>query len=792
VRSERVVVDPPFFDDPSGFWPAPGFEDTEFGVFMRRAPLRKRTRPPDAQIAGSDDGEKARGGSFEVQSLSIPALLSAIFMQRPKCSSKKPGFQALHFERSAYNGADSRRLFAQIGAATAKDITMKALFLLSAIIMAIAPLAAAADGHGIDKAAMDTSLKPGDDFYGYVNGGWLKHVQIPADQSAWGVVPELRQQALERTRGLLEGSHGQAGDFYAAYMDKAGIEKRGLAPVQRELARIAAVTDRKSLARALGMSLRADVDPINNTNFHTENLFGLWTGPGFNDSTHYAVYLLQGGLAMPGRDYYLESSDRMKANQAAYRAYIAILLKAAGITDPDGKAKAIYDLEYKIAHAQASMVESQEVTKANNPWARDKFGAEAPGLDWDAFFTGAGLEKPQTIVVWQVGAVRQLAALVGSEPVESWKAYLSFHALNHAAPVLPKTFADAQFNFFDKTLSGTPEQAARWKRAVAATNTALGDAVGRLYAARYFSPQTKARIQVMVQSIIAAFDRRLDKLDWLAPATRAEAKHKLKVLYVGIGYPEHWHDYAGLRIARDDAAGNVARAEMFEYHRQVARIGKPVDRMEWSMTPQTVNAVNLPLQNALNFPAAYLERPNFDAQATDAFNYGAIGSTIGHEVSHSFDNQGSAFDATGALRNWWTPADFQHFGATTKALAAQFDAYRPFPDLAVNGTQTLGENIADNAGLTAAYEAWKISLGGKPAQMDHGFTGDQQFFLANAGKSRGKQRDAALRRQVLTNEQAPSQYRALEVRNLDGWYAAFDVKPGDKQYLAPAARVRVW
>jgi putative endopeptidase len=656
-----------------------------------------------------------------------------------------------------------------------------------------ATFAIAADApHGIDKSAMDMAVKPGDDFYAYANGGWMKTAKIPADQSSWGVVTELRQTAQARTRALVEADQGQAGAFYAAWMDEATINARGITPLKPELARITAVNDRKSLARALGMSLRADVDPMNNTNFHTENLFGLWTAPGFSDSAHYAVYLLQGGLAMPGRDYYLDSSERMKANQAAYRAYIAKLFAAAGIADGEAKAAAIYALETKIAQAQATMVESQEVTKANNPWRRADFAAHAPGLDWTEFFAAAGLDKTQTITVWQADGVKRLAALTASEPIEAWKDWLAFHALNHFAAVLPAAFADAQFDFYDKTLSGTPEQSPRWKRAVSATNAALGDAVGQMYAAKYFSPATKARVQGMVKNILAAFDHRLDKLDWLAPATRAEAKRKLKVLYVGVGYPDRWRDYKGLAVAKDDALGNQARADMFEYRRQVARIGAAVDRTEWSMTPQTVNAVNLPLQNALNFPAAYLERPNFDADATDAFNYGAIGSTIGHEISHSFDNQGASFDSTGALRNWWTPGDFAHFRASSKALAAQFDAYRPFPDLAVNGEQTLAENIADNAGLTAAFEAWQASLHGKAAPLDQGLTGEQQFFLAAAGKYRQVTRDAALRRQVLTNEHAPGQYRALEARNLDAWYTAFDVKPGDKLYLAPDARVHVW
>ena len=670
---------------------------------------------------------------------------------------------------------------------------MKTPILLCITLALSAPIAIAADAaHGIDKAAMDTSIKPGDDFFAYANGNRVKAMKIPADQSGWGAVPELRQLAQDRTRGLLEAAHGQASDFYAAWMDEKTIALHGTTSIQPKLDRINAITDKTALARALGESLRADVDPMNDTNFHTENLFGLWTAPGFDDSAHYAVYLLQGGLAMPGRDYYLDTSARMLTNQAAYRAYIAGLFQAAGIADGPAKAQAIFDLETKIAQAQVSMVESQEVTKANNPWPRTSFTTHAPGLNWDAYFAAAGLDKTQTIVVWQPASIARLAALVDSQPLQSWKDWLTFHTLNHFATELPPAFADAQFDFYGKTLSGTPHQAVRWKRAVAATNAALGDAVGQMYAARYFSPQTKAHMQVMVQNILAAFDRRLDSLTWLAPSTRAEAKRKLKVLYVGIGYPEHWRDYSGLIIRKDDALGNKDRSELFEYHRQLARIGKPVDRTEWAMTPQTVNAVNLPMQNALNFPAAYLERPNFDAGASDAFNYGAIGSTIGHEISHSFDNQGASFDSTGALRNWWTPDDFRHFDASANALVAQFDGYRPYPDLAVNGRQTLAENIADNAGLTAAFEAWQALQGHKPTPLDQGLTGVQQFFLAYAGKSRGVQREAALRRQILTNEHAPGQYRALEVRNLDAWYSAFDIKPDDKLYLAPNQRVHVW
>ena len=679
---------------------------------------------------------------------------------------------------------------------------MKSHLLVSLAAIAICTATARADTPvGVDLSAIDKSVVPGDDFYAYANGSWLKRTEIPADQSRWGSFNILNLEAQTRTRALIEdaaktsapGSEARkVGDFYAGFMDEAGIEAKGIAPLKDQLSAIAAIGDKKALALALGAALRADVDPLNNTNFQTENLFGIWVAPGFTDSEHYTPYLLQGGLGIPSRDYYLGDSAKMKAVQAAYKTYVAATLRLAGIADGDKKAAAIFDLETRIAKAQESIVDSQDVVKANNVWARGDFAGKAPGLDWEQFFRGAGLTQTGSFIVWQPSAFAGLSKLVADTPLGTWKAWLAFHRINHFAPELPRAFVDARFDFYGKALSGTPKQQDRWKRAVNLTNDAMGDAVGKLYAAKYFPPASKAKAQEMVKNIIAAWGRRIDALTWMTPATKAKAKEKLFGLYVGIGYPEKWRDYSRLSVVKGDALGNQMRADLFEYHYSIDRIGKAVDRHEWSMTPQTVNAVNLPLQNALNFPAAILERPFFDAKAHDAFNYGAIGSVIGHEISHTFDDQGAAFDVKGRLHNWWTKEDFAHFQQSGQALVAQFNAYRVFPDLKVNGQQTLGENIADNAGLAAAYDAWHRSLGGKPAPGDQGLTGEQEFFLGFAQEWATKTREAAARQQVLVDVHAPGQFRARQVRNIDGWYPAFQVQPGQKLYLPPAERLHVW
>jgi putative endopeptidase len=663
-------------------------------------------------------------------------------------------------------------------------------------------LPAGAGPSGVDVAGMDKTVRPGDDFDNYANGGWRKTAVIPPDRSSTGIFLQVFQKAEKRNAELVRSlgtsqpapgtSARKIADYYAAFMDRAAIQKAGLSPLQPELAKIAAIGTRADLARVLGGELRADVDPINATNLHTEHLFGLFVTQGLEDPSHNVAYLLQGGLGMPNRDYYLAGGKDMAAFRAKYQAYVGALLKLAGQPDADAKAKAIVALETRIAKAHASLVDSEDVHKANNPWPTSAFASKAPGLDWTAYFTAAGLQGQKTVVAWQPEAIRGLSALVASEPLQAWKDWLTFHTINQSASLLPKAYDDLSFGFYGHTLQGTPQQRDRWKRGLGAVNNDLGDAVGQLYVKRYFPASSKAQVQQMVKNILAAFDERVDKLDWMTPATKHKAKAKIAAIKVGVGYPETWRDYASLEIKPNDALGNHLRAEAFEYAHQKAKLGQPVDRAEWWMTPQTVNAVNLPLQNALNFPAAILEAPFFDPKADAASNYGSIGAVIGHEISHSFDNMGAEFDAQGRMDNWWTPEDQAHFKAAGQRLVEQYSAYEPLPGLHINGQQTLGENIADVSGLTIAWIAYHKSLDGKPAPVINGMTGDQRFFLAYAQSWRSKTREAALRQQVITDGHAPGRFRAQTVRNIDAWYDAFKPAAGEKLYLNPQQRVRIW
>jgi putative endopeptidase len=654
----------------------------------------------------------------------------------------------------------------------------------------------------LDVAGMDRSVKPGDNFFEYGNGTWLKQTEIPADRSTYGASAILIELTDRRVADLIqEAAKGNApagsdlrkiGDYYTSFMDTAAIDAAGLTPLQPTLDSIAAMRDRKDLARVLGSGLRADVDAINATSFYTENLFGLWIAQDLDDPTHYSPFLLQGGLGMPDRSYYVDSSASMATIRSKYQEHIAAMLRLAHIPDADTKAGAIARLETRMAVAHASREASGDVTKGNNHWRRADFGTKAPGLDWETYFAAAGLAKPATFVVWQPGAVTGLSALVASEPLDTWRSYLTFHAINSRAAVLPAALVQQSFAFYGPVLTGAQKQRDRWKRGVSATNGALGFAVGKLYTERFFPAAEKKRAQAMVANIMAAFAKRIDRLDWMAPSTKKEAKAKLAVLKVGVGFPDTWPDYAGLEVVTGDAYGNAERAKLFQLRQNLAKLDKPVNRSEWVMTPQTVNAVNLPAMNAMNFPAAILQPPYFDPRRPLAMDYGAMGAVIGHEVSHSFDNQGALFDAAGRLHNWWTPEDFKHFERSSKQLVAQYDAYKPFPDLAVKGQQTLGENIADVAGLTAAYDAYRLSLRGKPAQVVQGMSGDQQFFVSFAQSWRRKSREQAMRSLILADGHAPAEYRASTVRNIDAWYRAFDVKSGDGLYLAPADRVRVW
>ena len=676
-----------------------------------------------------------------------------------------------------------------------------ALILGAPALIAAAPAAPAPAKHGLDLAGMDRAVAPGDDFFAYANGAWIKATDIPADRSSWGPAEALTDLTAQRTvelirnaaSGAAAGSEAQkVGDYYATFMDEEAIENKGLAPLQPLMQSIDAIKDRATLGRVLGAGLRADVDVLNATNFYTENLFGLWVAQDLDNPARYLPFLLQGGLGMPDRDYYLNPSQKMADIRTKYQAHIAAVLTLAKAPDAQGKAARIFELERRMAQVHSEREQSEDVQKGDNHWTRKDFAARAPGIDWDAFFDGAGLTSQQEFVVWQPGALSGLSALSASQPLETWKDYLRFHALERNSAYLPKAFVDERFAFHGHVLSGTPQLRPRWKRAMDDTSEAMGEAVGKLYVQRYFPPAEKARAEAMVKNLLTAFAMRIDHLEWMAPATRVKAKAKLATLKVGVGYPDKWRDYSGLKVTRGDAFGNAQRAELFEYHRNLAKLGAPVDRSEWVMNPQLVNAVNLPAMNALNFPAAILQPPYFDPGRDPVMDYGATGATIGHEISHSFDDQGALFDASGRLKNWWTKEDFAHFQGAGARLATEFDGYRPFADIAVNGKLTLSENIADVAGLSVAYDAWRLTLTGRPAPSADGFNAEQLFFLSYAQSWRQKIREAAARQQIVTDSHAPAEYRADTVRNLDAWYEAFGVKAGQKQYLAPADRVRVW
>ncbi|WP_095011029.1 M13 family metallopeptidase [Tsuneonella mangrovi] len=661
--------------------------------------------------------------------------------------------------------------------------------------------AAAGKSLGIRTDWMEPKINPGNDWYDYADGAWMKKTQIPADRSSVGgffIADQETEKNLGQLIDQIEKSNPDAGTstylvktFYDSFLDTNAIDAAGMRPAEADIARFEAITDKQSLAEVLGSQVRADVDPLNATNFWTENLFGVFVTQALKGGD-VVPYILQGGLGLPEREYYLSSDPKMVALRTAYKAYIAQVLKAAHIEGADAKAAEIYALEMKIAKAHATREQSDDWVRASGLWTQADFKKNAPGLDWDAFFQGARLTPFDSFDAYHPDAIKRLSALVASQPLDAWKDWLVFHQINKNAAVLPTQIDQLHFDFYGKKLSGTEEQRPRAKRALAAVNANLGDALGKLYVEKYFPASAKAEIQGMVGNIKAAFAQRIQKLEWMAPATKEEAEKKVRGIVVSVGYPDKWTDYSELKLKQGEPYDNLQAAEELRYQQQLAKIGKPQDRGEWWMNAQLVNAVNLPVQNALNFPAAILQPPFFDPKADAAFNYGAVGAVIGHEISHSFDNNGASFDATGAMRNWWTDADKKKFAEEGQALAKQFDQYSPFPGLHVKGELTLSENIADIAGLQAAYQAYHDSLGGKEAPVIDGFTGDQRFFIAFAQTWATKMREAAMRQRIATDGHAPGMYRALTVRNMDEWYKAFDVKPGDKLYLPPEKRVHVW
>jgi len=654
---------------------------------------------------------------------------------------------------------------------------------------------------GINLSWMDKSVTPGDDFFSYANGSWVKTTQIPADRSRIGGFYIADLQREKNTRELFadilkanptSGTDALIANYYNAYLNTDSIDRAGLAPAKTDLDGIANIADKRALSAAIGGTIRADTDPLNATNFQTENLFGIFVSQGLATPGEQLPYLMQGGLGLPDAQYYLSGDAKMADTRNKYRTYVQTILQDAGYPDPQGAAGRILDLESKIAKAHEPREQSEDVKYGAQVWTRAQLEQKAPGIDWGALLGAAGLGQVQKFDAYHFAAIPKLAALVGSEPLQSWKDWLTFHTLNQQTNVLPKPFRDASFAFKGTELQGTPQQRPRDALALNATSNALQDAVGKAYVDRYFPASSKAQIQTMVDNLKSAFARRVQAIGWMSPSTKQEALKKVQSIVVGVGYPDTWRDYGGVQIARDNAYANQENVRLWEYRHQIAKIGKPMDRREWWMPPQLVNAVNLPVQNALNFPAAILVKPFFDPNAEAAFNYGAIGAVIGHEISHSFDTGGALFDASGAMRNWWTPADFKNFQSQADALASQFDQYEALPGLHVNGKLTLNENIADVAGLGAAYDAYKASLNGKPAPVINGLTGDQRFFLAYAQAWAVKSRPEILRQIVLTNGHAPEQFRAQTVRNIDGWYPAFNVQPGQKLYLPPAKRVKIW
>ena len=651
---------------------------------------------------------------------------------------------------------------------------------------------------GVDLTAMDKSVKPGDDFFSYVNGAWLKTAVIPPDRSSTGSFQDLRIQSEKQMREIVDGldsrpydqlndEEKKLRDFFDAFMDQKQIDQRGLAPVSGELAKIQKLKTLQDVARAMGT-----VDMLLSGPFDVD------IGIDNKDSNAYSVSLTQSGLGMPNRDYYLHDDKAIVATREAYKKYLESMLGMAGTKDAAKRAAAVYDLEAKIAQVQWPNEDRRDEDKIYNPMSVGELKKLAPQFYWDTFLTAARIpltsaHGERQVVVAEKSAFPKLAAIFAETPVPVWRDYLTVHFLHDVAAYLPKKFDDEDFSFFGTAVQGNSQQLDRATRGVHLLDRDLGEALGKLYVAKYFPPESKAKAQELVQNLLKAYDADIRTLPWMSEETRQKALTKLHMFTPHIGYPDKWRDYSAYVVSRDDLVGDVKRGVMFEWNREVKRLDSPVDRTEWEMTPATVNAYYTPYFNAIFFPAAILQPPFFDPNADDAVNYGGIGAVIGHEISHGFDDQGAKFDGTGSQSNWWTPQDKTNFKAKTDALVAQFNTYEPLPGLHVNGSFTQGENIADLAGLTISYKAYHISLGGKDAPTLDGFTGDQRFYLSFGQIWRAKYREGSLRAQVLSNEHSPGQFRADgATRNLDPWYAAFDVKPGEKYYLAPDQRVHLW
>lgn len=651
--------------------------------------------------------------------------------------------------------------------------------------------AAVPAASGLDFTGYERNVRPQDDFYRFVNGTWLRTTEIPADRSNYGAFTLLDDKAqadllaiieeAAKTPGRQPGSDAQkVGDFYVSFMDTARIEALGLKPLEPELARIQGISSRTELVRYIGHGQRLGFSyPL-----------GLYVAQDEKNTTAYVPIVAQGGLTLPDRDYYLE--DKHAELRAKYLAYATRLLELAEFPDPSAAARRVVALERRLAQAHWTRVQNRDALATYNKFSVADATAATPGFDWSLFLEAADVRTPE-LVISQPGFFKALGGAVGEVSLEDWKLYLQYKLINERAPFLSAAFVDAHFDFHGRTLKGIEEIRPRWKRAVEAIDHTMGEIVGRLYVERHFRPDAKRRMDELVANLLRAFGASIDELEWMSAATKAEAKRKLAKFTVKIGYPDKWKDYSALEISSQDLLGNLLRSAAVEHQRAVGKLGKPIDRTEWLMTPQTVNAYYYPPMNEIVFPAAILQPPLFNVAADDAVNYGAIGAVIGHEISHGFDDQGRKYDGEGNLRDWWTSEDAERFRQRAAGLVAQYSAFNPIDDLHVNGELTLGENIGDLSGLAVAFRAYQLSLGGKPAPVIDGFTSEQRFFMGWSQVWRRKYRDEELRMRLLTDYHSPSEYRANGiVANMEEFYRAFDVKPGDRLYRVPEQRVRIW
>ncbi|HEV7913948.1 MAG TPA: M13 family metallopeptidase [Albitalea sp.] len=645
---------------------------------------------------------------------------------------------------------------------------------------------------GLDRAGFDAAVRPQDDLFQTANGHWLKTTPIPADKADYGIFIQLRDRSDERVRKIVEelaasaapaGSVEQKiGSFYRAYLDEAAIDQAGLAPVQPWLAQIDAVKTQRGLAALMGRLQGVASTPV-----------APWVDSDPKDPRTNRAMTWQDGLGLPDRDYYLQNNERYLKARKAYADYLETLFRLSGDAQPAKSAAAVYALERKLAQAQWSRVDNRDPVKTYHPMTVAALAKAAPGFDWPAFFNGASISGIDRLSVSQPSYTKAFAKAVQATPLSTWKLYLRAQLLDGAARVLPKDFRDARFAYRERALAGLEQSKPRWQQATRALDAALGEAVGQVYVARHFPAEYKTRMQQLVANLLAAYGESIDTVSWMSPTTKAQAKRKLSKYALKIGYPDTWRDYSKLEVRDGDAFGNQVRAGRFEWERVARKAGQPVDRGEWGLTPQTVNAYYNPSLNEIVFPAAILEQPFFDMKADDAVNYGAIGAIIGHEISHGFDDSGSQYDGDGKLANWWTGADRKAFSVLGDKLVAQYAQYEPLPGHKLNGRLTLGENIADLSGLQIAYKAYHHSLDGRDAPVIDGLKGDERFFLGWAEAWRNKTREESVLQRIAADPHSPDEYRANGAAiNSDGYHQAFGTKPGDKMFKANGERIRIW